>query len=113
MYGQLKPITVAARPNARTVFARLNTGVVRSNPTRGMDICLRLFCVCVVLCVGSGLATGWSPVQGVLQTVYRIKKLKKRPRPNKGLYSHTERKNDNGQLDIWIIEDCFPDTDKV
>jgi hypothetical protein len=36
-----------------------------------------LFCVCVVLCVGSGLSTVWSPVQGVLPTVYRIKKLKK------------------------------------
>jgi hypothetical protein len=32
--------------------------LVDSNPTRGMDVCLRLFCVCVVLCVGSGLATG-------------------------------------------------------
>jgi hypothetical protein len=28
------------------------------------------------MCVGSGLATGWSPVQGVLPTAYRIKKLK-------------------------------------
>jgi hypothetical protein len=43
-----------------------------------MSVCL--FCVCVVLCAGSGLATGWSPVQGVLPTMYRIKKLKKRPR---------------------------------
>jgi hypothetical protein len=25
------------------------------------DVCLRLFCVCVVLCVDSGIATGWSP----------------------------------------------------
>jgi hypothetical protein len=45
--------------------------------------CVGLFCVCVVLCVGSGPATGWSPVQGVLPTVYRIKKLKKRRRSNK------------------------------
>jgi hypothetical protein len=37
-----------------------------------MDVCARLFCVCVVLCVGSGLATGWSPVQGVLSTLYRL-----------------------------------------
>jgi hypothetical protein len=37
-----------------TVFDCSNTGVVGSNPTRGMDVCLRLFCVCVVLCVGSG-----------------------------------------------------------
>jgi hypothetical protein len=28
--------------------------------------CVRLFCVCVVLCVGSGLVTGSSPIQGVL-----------------------------------------------
>jgi hypothetical protein len=40
--------------------------------------CVHFFCVCVVLCVGSGLATGWSPVQVVRLTVYRIKKLKKR-----------------------------------
>jgi hypothetical protein len=46
-------------------------------------LCLRLICVCVVLYVGSDLAAGWSPVQGVLPAVYRIKKLKTRPRPNK------------------------------
>jgi hypothetical protein len=44
-----------------------------------------LYSVCVFLRVGSGLATGWSPVQGVLPTLYRIKKLKKVPRSNKGL----------------------------
>jgi hypothetical protein len=48
-----------------------------------------------VLCVGSGLTTGLSPVQGVVPAVYRIKKLKKRPRPNKGLYSHR-------WMDGWI-----------
>jgi hypothetical protein len=66
-----------------TVFARSNAGIVGSNPTPGMDVCLRLFCVCAVLCVGIGLATGWSPVRGVLQTVYMIKKLKKWSRSNK------------------------------
>jgi hypothetical protein len=30
---------------------------------------MRLFCVCVVLCVGSGLASDWSPIQGVLPSV--------------------------------------------
>jgi hypothetical protein len=59
-----------------TVFTRTNTGIVGSNHTRCMDICVRLFCVCVVLCVGSGLATGWSPVQGVLLTVYRLRNWK-------------------------------------
>jgi hypothetical protein len=32
-------------------------------------VCMRLFCVCLVLCLGSGLVTGWSLVQGVLPTV--------------------------------------------
>jgi hypothetical protein len=31
-------------------------------------VCMRLFCVCVVMCFGSGLATGWSLVEGVLST---------------------------------------------
>jgi hypothetical protein len=46
-----------------------------SNSTGGMDVCERLFSVlrpCDELFV-----------QGVLQTVYRISKLKERPRPNK------------------------------
>jgi hypothetical protein len=43
---------------ALTAFARSNAGIVGSNPTQGIDVCMRLFCVCVVLCVGSALATG-------------------------------------------------------
>jgi hypothetical protein len=45
-----QPVTGAARSKAWNVFARLNTGIMGSNPARGMDVCLRLFCVCVVLC---------------------------------------------------------------
>jgi hypothetical protein len=66
-------------------FARSNAGVVGSNPTRGMDVYVRLFCVCAVLCIGRGISTGWSLVQGVLLSVYRITKLKKQPGLNKGL----------------------------
>jgi hypothetical protein len=32
----------------------------------------RVYCVFVMSCTGSGLATGWSPVQGVLPIVYNI-----------------------------------------
>jgi hypothetical protein len=32
-----------------------------------------VYCVCVVLCVGSGLVTVWSPVLGVLPSVYRLR----------------------------------------
>jgi hypothetical protein len=81
IYSSL-PITMAARSKAWTVFARSNAGIVGSNPTQGwMSVCV--YSVFMLSCVGSGLATGWSPVRGVLPTVCRIKKLKKRPRSNK------------------------------
>jgi hypothetical protein len=47
---------MAERSEARTVFGRTNTGIVDSNPTRGMDVGPR-FSV-VLSCVGSGLAWG-------------------------------------------------------
>jgi hypothetical protein len=43
-----RPIKVAVRSKEWTVFAHSNTGIVGSNPTRGMDVCVRLFCVQVV-----------------------------------------------------------------
>jgi hypothetical protein len=45
------PIILAARSKERIVFARSNTGIVGSNPSWGMDVCVPLFCVCAVLCV--------------------------------------------------------------
>jgi hypothetical protein len=68
----------AARSEPWTLFVRSNAGIVGSNTIQRMDVCVRLFCVYVVLCVGSGLATGWSLVQGVLPTVYRLRKQKSR-----------------------------------
>jgi hypothetical protein len=73
---RVRPITMATRSMAWTVFARSNTGVVGSNHNQGMNVCVRLFCICVVLCVGSGLATIWCPVQGFILTVYIIENLK-------------------------------------
>jgi hypothetical protein len=43
-------ITVAARYKAWNAFTRSNVGIVDSNSIQGIDICLRLFGVCVVLC---------------------------------------------------------------
>jgi hypothetical protein len=43
------PITVATRAKAWNVFALSNTGIVGSNSTRDMDVCVRLFCVYAVL----------------------------------------------------------------
>jgi hypothetical protein len=48
-----------------------------------LSVCV--YSVRCVLCVGRGLANGWSHVQGVLPTVYRITKAKKRLSFSKGL----------------------------
>jgi hypothetical protein len=63
------PVTVASRSKTWTVFARSKSGIVGSNPTLGMDVCLRLFCVCIC----SGLVTGWYLIQGVLPTVLGLR----------------------------------------
>jgi hypothetical protein len=57
--------------------------------SRHESMCVRLFCVCVVLCIGSGLATGLSPVQGAVPTVYRLINCKSGQGPQ-GLQSHRE-----------------------
>jgi hypothetical protein len=43
------PVTVTAQHRARNIFARIFTGIVGSNPTRGINDCPRPFCVCIVL----------------------------------------------------------------
>jgi hypothetical protein len=68
----MNQITVAMRSEAWNLFARSKTGIVGSNSTRDMDVCVRCLCVCVILCVGSGLATGWSLIQQVPLYVCKI-----------------------------------------
>jgi hypothetical protein len=53
-----------------------------------------LLCVCV-LCVGSGLATSRSPVQGVLPTAYRIRKAEKEAKALRGEKRAVEPNNNN------------------
>jgi hypothetical protein len=50
-------IIVAATSKAWTVFARSSAGILGSNSTQAMGVCVCVYFVCVVLCVGSGLAT--------------------------------------------------------
>jgi hypothetical protein len=45
------PITEAAQSKAWIVFARSNAEIVGSNPTEDVHVYVRLFCVCVDLCV--------------------------------------------------------------
>jgi hypothetical protein len=49
--GSTLPITVAARSMAWTVFACSEAGIVGSNPTQGMDVCVRVYSVFVLSCV--------------------------------------------------------------
>jgi hypothetical protein len=56
-----EPTRVATQSKTCTVFAPSNAGILGSNPTQGMDVCARLFGICVVLRVGSDHATGCSP----------------------------------------------------
>jgi hypothetical protein len=52
-FRYIKPITVAAPSEAWNVFAHANTGIMGSNPTQGMDVC-----VYSVFVLGTGLAMG-------------------------------------------------------
>jgi hypothetical protein len=65
------PTTVAAQPKAWTIFPRSNAGILDSKHTQCMDVCVCVFLFCAVLCIGSGLATGWSLFQGVLTTAQK------------------------------------------
>jgi hypothetical protein len=65
---------VAAWSKVRTVFDRLNTGIMSLNRTQGVSVCI--YSVFMLSCVGSVLVMVWSPIHGVQQTVYKIKKLK-------------------------------------
>jgi hypothetical protein len=55
---------MATQSKAWTVFPRSNAGILGSNPTQGMDVC-----VYSVFVLGSGLVMVWSLVQGVLPNV--------------------------------------------
>jgi hypothetical protein len=52
------PIIMTKRYEAWTVFALSKAGIVGWNPTQRMEVCLRLFCVCV---------------QGVLPTILKVR----------------------------------------
>jgi hypothetical protein len=78
------PITVAARSKSWTVFAPSNAGIVDSKPTQCMDVCVCLYSVFVLYCIGSGLETGWSPAQGDLRVCIGLRNWKSGQGPTKG-----------------------------
>jgi hypothetical protein len=93
-----RPITASARSEVWTVFARLNTGVVGSNPTARMDVCVCLNCIYAVLCASSGLATCVDPPSKLFYWLCKkIKKLKKRPRPKRAVKAQRKK----GKRTVW------------
>jgi hypothetical protein len=54
----MRELYVAAVGESRQscIMKENGAGILGSNSTQGMDVCHRLFCVCVVLC--NNLATG-------------------------------------------------------
>jgi hypothetical protein len=84
-----------------------NTALTVGGRRRGC-VCICLLCLCVILWVGRCLAADWFLVEGLLQTVYRIKKLKRWPRSNKRLQSHNNNNNNNNNNNsnnnIWNEE---------
>jgi hypothetical protein len=98
----IEPVTVAERSKACIVFARSEPGSWVRIPHSGhgclMCVCA-FFCVCVVLCLCRGLATSWSPVQGVLPSVNNQETEKSalcsevgaRRRTNSGIWRHALR----------------------
>jgi hypothetical protein len=71
VYKGPTPITVSERSKARNVFARSNTGMVGSNPTLCMDVCV---CSASVLySVSRGHANSLFPSLGMKHiSVYKV-----------------------------------------
>jgi hypothetical protein len=97
------PITVDAQSKAWAVFGRSNTAIMVSNPTWGIVVCVRLLCVCATLCAGSGLATGWSPIQGFQPTMYRLRNWKGGQDPQRAVEPQM-----NERLTEWMLSICRP-----
>jgi hypothetical protein len=69
-YINFQPVPMDEQSEACTIFGCSNTGIMGLNPTQGMDVCPHFSVLCCPdLCVGRGLASGQSPIQGVLLTV--------------------------------------------
>jgi hypothetical protein len=69
-FTNILQVPVVARSKARTIFNRSNTGIVDFE-SRSRHGCVSAFFCVVLSCVGSGLETGWSPVQEVLRNVQK------------------------------------------
>jgi hypothetical protein len=99
---------VAAQPQAWTVFARPNTGIVDSNPTEGMDVLLHLSYVCVVLC-SLWPCVGLIPHPRRPTDCLRIKKLKW----NKAFHGCPMLQSEGNRKERDFVHSTWPSTSHV
>jgi hypothetical protein len=64
-----------------------NIGIIISNPIRGMNLCVCLFSICVVLWVGSSVATGWTLSKGSYWMCIRLRNWKTCEGPTKDCWA--------------------------
>jgi hypothetical protein len=79
----------AAAVGSQRLTAWATGSYVRIPLEAWMSVCV--YSVCVVLCVGRGLATGCSPVQGVLSNVYRLRNWKRGQGPTGAVEPQIDR----------------------
>jgi hypothetical protein len=78
-------ITVAVQSKAWNVFTHSNTGIVGSNPTWSMDVCVYLFCVCVQSFVqAAALRWAYHLAKDSYQLCKRFRNWKSSQGPTKG-----------------------------
>jgi hypothetical protein len=82
LWIHLIDIEGTAQSEAWTVFARSYTEIVGSNPTGGMDVCVRF---CVVLCVGAVLQRTDPPSKESYRLCIRLVNWKRGQGPTTGL----------------------------
>jgi hypothetical protein len=75
--GGIPTVAVAEWSKVWTVLARLDAGIVGSNPTWGMDVYMYVYVYSIfeLSYVGRGLAMSWSLIQGVLGVLPCVSKI--------------------------------------
>jgi hypothetical protein len=94
------------RMNCLFSLGRWNRGF--ESHSRHGCLCVRLFCVCVVLCSDSGLATGWSLVQGVLPSVKIVYRTEWEAWALSGLEYHWKEKMNLRTVKLTILCGVLP-----
>jgi hypothetical protein len=76
------------------------------------SVCICLFCACVVLCLGRGLATSWSLVQGILPSEKWSWNWKVEARALESCRA-SEKSESNVQFSLPLIKQCHEDAWEV